>query len=96
MLSTDQGLWSLVAMCPNMRLLAVEGLNCRVQTQCAAELARLTKLTSLSLIGEEHTGQWIVGLDSIPQAWSSLQNLQSLELRGHHLLDTWVQAKWGE
>ncbi|KAG1662435.1 hypothetical protein FOA52_004016 [Chlamydomonas sp. UWO 241] len=86
LLNSDQGLWSLVARCPNMRVLAVEGLNCRVLTQHAVELSVLSSLESLSLIGEEHTGQWIVGLDTIPQQWSSLTALTKLELRGHHLL----------
>lgn len=46
------------------------------------------QLESLSLIGEEHPGQWIVGLDHLPPAWARLSTLTKLELRGHHLLDT--------
>lgn len=88
LLNSDQGLWSLVSRCPNMRVLAVEGLNCRVLSQRAADVGALSNLTQLSLIGEEHTGQWIIGLDAIPSSWSKLTSLATLELRGHHLLDT--------
>jgi hypothetical protein len=46
------------------------------------------QLQTLSLIGEEQGGQWIVGLDKIPDSWKSLTSLTKLELRGHPLLDT--------
>ncbi len=51
------------------------------------------QLTSLSLVGEEHGGQWIVGLDVVPDAWRALVSLRKLELRGHQLLDTCVAPR---
>ena len=41
------------------------------------------QLERLSISGEEHMGAWAVGIDTIPQAWSRLTALTSLELRGH-------------
>eukprot|EP00195_Chlamydomonas_chlamydogama_P015429 CAMPEP_0202896172 /NCGR_PEP_ID=MMETSP1392-20130828/5216_1 /ASSEMBLY_ACC=CAM_ASM_000868 /TAXON_ID=225041 /ORGANISM="Chlamydomonas chlamydogama, Strain SAG 11-48b" /LENGTH=374 /DNA_ID=CAMNT_0049581421 /DNA_START=388 /DNA_END=1512 /DNA_ORIENTATION=- len=94
LINSDQGLWSLVALCPNLQLLAVEGLNCRVLATSLADISKLPKLNSLALTCDEGSGQWIVGLDTMPQAWSQLSALTSLELRGHHLLDalpTWLK-----
>lgn len=136
LINTDLGLWTLVGLCPQLRIISVEGINCRIPSNAAGELARLPKvryffvrcwiacrcrldavqagggaprhvqwastatgpvphfswpqLESLSLVGEEHSGQWIVGLDSLPPSWSALTALTCLELRGHQLLDTWV------
>lgn len=87
-ISSDPGVWTLIALCPYLRVLSIEGLNCRVPALQASELSRLPKLESLSLIGEEHLGQWIVGLDHIPPSWARLSTLKKLELRGHHLLDS--------
>jgi hypothetical protein len=54
------------------------------------------QLTTLSLIGEEHGGQWIVGLESIPDSWQALTSLTKLELRGHQLLNMWVAGSKAE
>eukprot|EP00798_Chlamydomonas_sp_ICE-L_P005104 gene5104-34904_t len=90
LISSDQGLWGIAALCPNLRTLAVENINCRVSGQELAELSRLSQLEHLSIIVEERTAsgqQWIVGMDLIPPAWAALSSLTSLELRGHQLLD---------
>lgn len=44
LLNADPGLWSLLALCPNMRVLLVEGLNCRIKAHHASELASLAKV----------------------------------------------------
>ena len=45
------------------------------------------QLEKLAIIGEERSAQWIIGMDSLPAAWSHLVSLHTLELRGHQLLD---------
>lgn len=40
LLGSDMGLWSLAAQCPNLQVLCVEGLNCRIPANHAGELAR--------------------------------------------------------
>lgn len=49
------------------------------------------QLEKLCLVVDEHpsnSGQWLFGLDSMPDSWSKLKSLSHLELRGHQLLDT--------
>jgi hypothetical protein len=50
----------------------------------------LAQLESLSLIVDEHpsnSGQWLFGLDTLPDSWVNLAALRHLEVRGHQLLD---------
>ena len=44
------------------------------------------QLEELSITGEEHVNAWAVGLDAIPEQWTSLVSLRTLQLRGHTML----------
>lgn len=44
LINTDQGLWTLACICPRLRVLAVEGVNCRVPQASAAQLSQLTQV----------------------------------------------------
>eukprot|EP00798_Chlamydomonas_sp_ICE-L_P006644 gene6644-3301_t len=92
LISGDQGLWSIAGFCTNLRTLAVENINMKVSGTEMEQFSRLQKLEKLSVIGEERGNsvaqQSLIGMDSMPQSWSKLTSLTSLELRGHWMLDT--------
>ncbi len=44
-MNNDVGVWTVVATCPRLRVLAVEGVNCRVPKEAAAHLSVLRKVS---------------------------------------------------
>ena len=44
LMSSDMGIWSIASLVPNLKLLVVEGLNCRITAATLAELGRLSKV----------------------------------------------------
>ena len=41
------------------------------------------QLTELSLTLEQHSSNWLIGLEKIPPTWANLVSLRHLTLRGH-------------
>ncbi|MEW5297044.1 MAG: hypothetical protein WDW36_000278 [Sanguina aurantia] len=87
LLNADVGLWSIVSLLPQLRVLVTEGVSCRLPAAAVTDIGCLTQLERLCITGEEHNLAWIVGIDTIPPSWRQLTSLQTLELRGHQLLD---------
>ncbi len=44
---SSESVWSMMALCPNLSVLAVEGLNFRVSTNVISELSSLKKVRSI-------------------------------------------------
>lgn len=44
------------------------------------------QLEELSISAEDNPSAWGVGMDCIPQQWSKLTSLHTLQLRGHTML----------
>ncbi|KAG2492342.1 hypothetical protein HYH03_009291 [Edaphochlamys debaryana] len=87
LVTADCGVWTLVAQLPGLRLLAVEGLRGPLLASQVAPLGELSQLEGLALTGEGYrNGDWAVGLQGLPPAWSRLTSLTRLELRGHQQL----------
>ncbi|KAL4445740.1 hypothetical protein ABPG77_008939 [Micractinium sp. CCAP 211/92] len=76
-----------IAMVGGLRSLVLDDLQCRLYREPLAELGRLTRLTELVLTATQRHGVFIFGIDCIPDTWSQLSNLRSLELRGNALLE---------
>ena len=54
---------------------------------CKHPCCRL-QLTELSLTLEQHSSNWLIGLEKIPSTWANLVSLRHLTLRGHGQLTT--------
>lgn len=85
----------VIAALPNIRILKLEGLHCRLYKEPVAELGRMTTLVWLSICSMERNGMFIFGIDSIPDTWQQLRHLRGLELRGNALMEQlpdWMPA----
>ena len=49
------------------------------------------QLTELSLTLEQHSSNWLIGLEKIPATWLNLVSLRHLTLRGHGQLTSLPQ-----
>ena len=47
------------------------------------------QLEELAITGEEHVhpNSWAIGLSSVPDSWSNLKSLRTLQLQGHTVLE---------
>ena len=49
----------------------------------------MLQLEELAITGEEHVhpNSWAIGLSTLPDSWSNLRNLRTLQLQGHTVLE---------
>ena len=47
------------------------------------------QLEELAITGEEHVhpNSWAIGLSALPDSWSNLKRLRTLQLQGHTVLE---------